>query len=91
MLAKSITPSFSSRSMVLSSMPIWSSGVMSTVMAPLDASGMVLVQNGISSTVEATVGPLRPIALNCAFGRSCAEAVAASAITAPATRIRFIT
>ena len=45
----SMTPSFSSRSMVLSSMPIWSSGVMSAVMAPFDASGMVFRQNGNSS------------------------------------------
>ena len=49
MPAKSITPSFSRRSIVLSSMPIWSSGVMSAVIAPFEASGMVLRQNGTSS------------------------------------------
>jgi len=47
--AKSITPSFNSRSMVLSSMLIWSSGVMSAVMAPFDTSVIVLRQNGTSS------------------------------------------
>src|SRR5688572_3735513 len=72
MLAKSITPSFSSRSIVLSSMPIWSSGVISAVIAPFEALGSVWRQNGTSSTVEATVGLLRPITLNCVFGRSCA-------------------
>src|SRR5919201_1641636 len=41
MPAKSITPSFSSGSIVLSSMPIWSSGVMSAVMAPVEAFGRV--------------------------------------------------
>jgi hypothetical protein len=47
--AKSMTPSFSRRSIVLSSTPIWSSGVMSAVIAPLEASGMVFFQNGVSS------------------------------------------
>ena len=74
MPAKSITPSFSSRSMVLSSMPIWSSGVMSAVMAPFEASVMVLRQNGTSSWIETGVGPLRPMTLNWLFGRSCAAA-----------------
>ncbi len=49
MPAKSITPSFNSRSMVLSSMPIWSSGVTSTEIALFEASGMVFRQNGSSS------------------------------------------
>jgi hypothetical protein len=56
----------------LSSTPIWSSGVMSALMAPLDALGSVCRQNGTSSTIEATVGPLRPMTLNCVLGRSCA-------------------
>ena len=64
MAAKSMTPSFSSRSMVLSSMPIWSSGVTSTVIAPFDASGIVLRQNGISSWIDTGVGLLRPMTLN---------------------------
>src|SRR5215217_785926 len=81
MPAKSMTPSFKSRSMVLSSMPIWSSGVTSAVMARFDASGMVFRQNGSSSTMDTGVGLLRPITLNCAFGRSCAAAP--DAIVAP--------
>ena len=74
MPAKSITPSFNSRSMVLSSMPIWSSGVMSAVIAPFETSVMVLRQNGTSSWIEAGVGPFSPITLNWFFGRSCAAA-----------------
>jgi len=74
MPAKSIPPSRSRRSIVLSSMPIWSSGVMSVVMAPFDALGIVWRQNGTSSTIEATVGPFSPIALKCSFCRSCAGA-----------------
>ena len=62
--AKSMTPSFSSRSMVLSSIPIWSSGVTSTVIAPFDASGIVLRQNGSSSWIDTGVGLLRPMTLN---------------------------
>src|SRR5215211_7409721 len=79
MPAKSITPSFKSRSIVLSSMPIWSSGVTSAVTAPFEASGIVLRQKGSSSTIETGVGLLRPMTLNCALGRSCAAAAEASA------------
>ena len=46
MPAKSITPRRRSRSIVLSSMPIWSSGVTSAVIAPFDALGSVSRQNG---------------------------------------------
>ena len=60
--------------MVLSSMPIWSSGVMSAVIAPFDASGMVLRQNGISSWIDTGVGLFSPMTLNWVFGRSCATA-----------------
>ena len=74
MPAKSMTPSRSRRSIVLSSMPIWSSGVMSAVMAPLEAFGSVSRQNGTSSTIDATVGLFRPMTLNWFFGRSCADA-----------------
>ena len=63
MPAKSITPSFSRRSIVLSSMLIWSSGVMSPVMAPFDASVIVFRQNGSSSWIETGVGLLSPIDL----------------------------
>src|SRR5947207_1367208 len=56
MPAKSITPRRSRRSMVLSSIPIWSSGVMSALIAPFEAFGNVSRQNGTSSTIEATVG-----------------------------------
>ena len=76
MPAKSITPSFNSRSMVLSSMLIWSSGVMSAVIAPFDASVIVLRQNGTSSWIDAGVGPFNPMTLNWLFGRSCAAAEA---------------
>ena len=64
MAPKSMTPSFSSRSIVLSSMLIWSSGVMSAVMAPFDASGSVLRQNGSSSWIDTGVGLFSPITLN---------------------------
>ena len=74
-----MTPSFSSRSMVLSSMPIWSSGVTSAVIAPFDASGIVLRQNGNSSWIDTGVGLLRPMTLNWLFGRSCAAALEAIA------------
>ena len=84
MAAKSITPSLSSRSMVLSSMPIWSSGVMSAVMAPFEASGMVLRQNGSSSWIDTGVGLLRPMTLNWLLGKSCA---AAADMNAPANAI----
>ncbi len=47
---------------------------MSAVMAPLEAFGSVSRQKGTSSTIEATVGLLRPMTLNWFFGRSCAEA-----------------
>ena len=70
MPAKSITPRRSRRSMVLSSIPIWSSGVMSALIAPFEAFGNVSRQNGTSSMIEATVGLLRPMTLNCVFGRS---------------------
>ncbi len=73
MAAKSMTPSFSSRSIVLSSMLIWSSGVTSAVIAPFDASGSVLRQNGSSSWIETGVGLLSPITLNWLLGRSCAR------------------
>ena len=79
MAAKSITPSFNSRSMVLSSMPIWSSGVMSALIAPFEASGMVLRQNGSSSWIETGVGLFSPMTLNWLFGKSCAAAPEASA------------
>ena len=65
--------------MVLSSMPIWSSGVMSTVMAPFDASGIVLRQNGSSSWIDTGVGLFNPITLNWLLGRSCAKAPDATA------------
>src|SRR5712692_1950305 len=83
MPAKSITPRRSSRSIVLSSIPIWSSGVMSALIAPLEALGSVSRQNGTSSTIEATVGLLRPITLNWVLGRSCAETL--NATSEPAT------
>ena len=81
MAAKSMTPSFNSRSIVLSSMPIWSSGVMSTVMAPFDASGIVLRQNGSSSWIDTGVGLLSPMTLNWLFGKSCAAAPDAIQLT----------
>src|SRR5258708_8797318 len=83
MPAESITARRSRRRIVLSSMPIWSSGVMSAVMAPLDALVSVSRQNGTSSTLEATVGLLRPITLNWVRGRSCAERL--NATREPAT------
>ena len=84
MPAKSITPSRSSRSIVLSSMPIWSSGVMSAVIAPFEAFGSVSRQKGTSSTMDATVGALRPMTLNWVRGRSCAPTDSASSTaTAP--------
>src|SRR6266704_2155141 len=46
---------------------------MSAVMAPFDALGSVSRQNGSSSTLDATVGLLRPITLNFDFGSSCAR------------------
>src|SRR5687768_7431271 len=75
MPAKSITPRRRSRSMVLSSIPIWSSGVMSALIAPFDALGSVSRQNGTSSTIDATVGAFSPMTLNCVLGRSCATTV----------------
>src|SRR2546421_1427380 len=84
MPAKSITPRRKRRSIVLSSTPIWSSGVMSALMAPFDALGSVSRQNGTSSTLEATVGLFKPITLNWARGRSCAEAVNEKAIATAA-------
>jgi hypothetical protein len=74
MPAKSITPRRSRRSMVLSSMPIWSSGVMSAVIRPFEARGIVSRQNGTSSMVEATVGLFSPITLKWCRGRSWAAA-----------------
>ena len=47
---------------------------MSAVIAPFEASVMVLRQNGTSSWIETGVGLLRPITLNWVFGRSCASA-----------------
>src|SRR5215510_6450215 len=47
---------------------------MSAVIAPLEAFGKVSRQNGTSSTIEATVGLLRPMTLKWLFGRSCAAA-----------------
>src|SRR5688572_28087347 len=88
MPAKSITPRRSSRSIVLSSMPIWSSGVTSAVIAPLEAFGSVSRQNGASSTMWATVGLLSPITLNCVFGRSCARTGKETA-TSAAPSVRF--
>src|SRR5688572_3415016 len=85
--AKSITPRRSSRSMVLSSIPIWSSGVMSALIAPFDAFGSVSRQNGTSSTIDATVGALSPITLNCVLGNSCATTENESR-TATAPRVR---
>src|SRR6185295_17048026 len=49
-------------------------GVMSAVIAPFEASVMVLRQNGTSSWIEAGVGPLSPMTLNWLFGKSCAAA-----------------
>ena len=75
--------------MVLSSMLIWSSGVTSAVMAPFEASGRVLRQNGNSSWTETGVGLLRPMTLNWFFGRSCAaapEAIKAASATPVNTR-----
>src|SRR5262245_5096763 len=46
---------------------------MSAVIAPFDASGIVLRQSGTSSTLEATVGLLSPMTFTCVFGKSCAE------------------
>src|SRR5215471_4345393 len=51
---------------------------MSAVMAPLEAFGRVSRQNGTSSTIEATVGLLRPMTLKWLFDSSCAAAPNAS-------------
>src|SRR3989442_2696708 len=56
---------------------------MSAVIAPLDAFVSVSRQNGTSSTLDATVGLLRPITLNCLRGKSCAERL--NATSEPAT------
>jgi hypothetical protein len=53
--------------------------VISALIAPFDASGMVLRQNGISSWIETGVGLLSPMTLNWLFGKSCAAAVDAMA------------
>src|SRR5258706_9906972 len=89
MAAKSMTPRRSSRSMVASAIPIWSSGVMSAVSAPLETLGSVSRQNGTSSRNETTVGLFRPITLKCAFGRSCAcaEITKASAASDPSASV----
>src|ERR1043166_9001036 len=62
---------------------------MSTVIAPFDASGIVLRQNGSSSWIDTGVGLFSPMTLNWLFGRSWAAAPDASASSASTANNRL--